>query len=436
MRTIADIIDTLPSEIAAPDLKAELKHRLNGEALYVWKALCSLLRNEQPDMGHDETPRPAIGAGREAIVRAIAVVLLDEDSLSWGKRVEWCQTPDDFRDFFTSLGVKEEQWRMHTWLANEASKPVEEGGIGRSLSMVLQALKKRFGSHSQFIAWMDGKEKPEASLRERVQVCTTREDYLALFKDLGIPGEEWKNSRWLERTSALPSEEGGIGLKLAHLVHYIREKEEFGSFPQFVAWMEGKEKPDDYLTVRIGACKELPDFFALLRELGVPGNEWENTKWLSEVARLSLLLYDLPIGDSWKIERGDVSQVHPQHQFGAIPNIIVGNPLFKETSSEGAKIQKAAQVLERYLDWLAPGGLLGVVLPRTFLHNTSANKTRKRLLETCDILEIWHLPEGMIPSSSVATAVILARKLPQVRPKTVGLLTRVEEVDRGDRQRF
>ncbi len=155
-----------------------------------------------------------------------------------------------------------------------------------------------------------------------------------------------------------------------------------------------------------------------------------------EVARLSLLLYDLPIGDSWKIERGDVSQVHPQHQFGAIPNIIVGNPPFKETSSEGAKIQKAAQVLERYLDWLAPGGLLGVVLPRTFLHNTSANKTRKRLLETCDILEIGHLPEGMIPSSSVTTAVILARKLSQVRPKTVGLLTRVEEVDRGDRQRF
>lgn len=173
-------------------------------------------------------------------------------------------------------------------------------------------------------------------------------------------------------------------------------------------------------------------FYLLERIWGI-----DQDPFACEVARLSLLLYHLPAGDDWKIKQGNVFQVTPQQMFGGMPHIIVGNPPFQELRSIGGKrIQRAAQVLDRYLDWLAPRGLLGVVVPLTFLHTTSAIETRRRLLETCDILEVWHLPEGSIPGSSVATAVILARKLRQARSKAVGMLTRVEEVDRVDRRRF
>jgi len=156
-----------------------------------------------------------------------------------------------------------------------------------------------------------------------------------------------------------------------------------------------------------------------------------------EIARLSLLLYNLPAGDNWQIKQGDVFEVNPQQMFGGMPRIIVGNPPFQEPrSTEGKRIQRAAQVLDRYLNWLAPEGLLGIVVPLTFLHTTSEIETRKQLLETCDILEVWHFPEGAIPGSSVAVAVILARKLPQARSRAFSLLTRVEEVGRVDQRRF
>ncbi len=147
-----------------------------------------------------------------------------------------------------------------------------------------------------------------------------------------------------------------------------------------------------------------------------------------EVARLSLLLYNLPIGNGWKITSGDVFQVTPQQIFGSQPGVIVGNPPFEEqrsSSTDKKRTQIAAQIVDRYLTWLKPDGLLGIILPLTFLHNASARNTRETLLKTCDILEVWHLPEGAIPGSSVVTAVILARKLPYVRENIPRLATRV-----------
>lgn len=146
-----------------------------------------------------------------------------------------------------------------------------------------------------------------------------------------------------------------------------------------------------------------------------------------EIARLSLLLYSLPEGDSWRITAGDVLQTMPQELFGNRPNIIVGNPPFKEQSI-GKRVQKAALVLDRYLEWLQPNGLLGVVVPITFLQNSSSEATRSRLLEGFDVMEVWHLDEGAIPSSSVATAVVLARKLPQPRSINDVKPVRVEKV--------
>lgn len=152
-----------------------------------------------------------------------------------------------------------------------------------------------------------------------------------------------------------------------------------------------------------------------------------------EIARLSLLLYSLPEGDSWKVRAGNVLEDTPQELFGDSPSIIVGNPPFQERSV-GKRVQKAAVVLDRYLEWLEPNGLLGVVVPVTFLHNPSGEPTRNRLLKSFDIMEVWHLDEGSIPGSSVATAVILARKLHRSRSIVDTGLTRVEKMGRIEQE--
>ncbi len=150
-----------------------------------------------------------------------------------------------------------------------------------------------------------------------------------------------------------------------------------------------------------------------------------------EIARLSLLLYNLPEGDSWKVKQNDVFNTTPQDLFGGDPYIIVGNPPFKEPrSTAGTRVQLAARVLDLYLEWLHPNGLLGVVVPVTFLQNASAKSTRNRLLRSCDVMEVWHLPYEAIPGSAVETAVILARKLPRPRPNASGRLARGETYGR------
>jgi hypothetical protein len=144
-----------------------------------------------------------------------------------------------------------------------------------------------------------------------------------------------------------------------------------------------------------------------------------------EVARLSLLLYSLPAGNDWRIRENDVFLAEPTRLFGDRPDIIVGNPPFRQEA--GTSYQTAANVLERYLNWLHPGGLLGVVLPISILETRSGRVARDRLLNACDVLEVWHLPEGAIPSSTVGTAVVLGRKRPEGAERVRGMLTRVEK---------
>ena len=157
-------------------------------------------------------------------------------------------------------------------------------------------------------------------------------------------------------------------------------------------------------------------------------------QFATQVAGLSLFLIDLPAGDAWDVRVADFlsseSTGLPQP-----PTIVVGNPPFKELrSSEGRRLQRASLFLRKYLDLLEPGGLLGVVLPETFLENPSCRNDRRRLLEECEILELWHLPEGIFPMSNVATVVVIAKKLAALR-HSMELPVRVERVGALSRER-
>ena len=130
----------------------------------------------------------------------------------------------------------------------------------------------------------------------------------------------------------------------------------------------------------------------------------------SETARLSLLLRSLPFGDNWNIKTGNFVEIDRSILPEQI-SIIVGNPPFSEPRAIDKKRQeKAALFLEGYLDLLAPGGLMGIILPESFLKKSSCEQARRRLLSECELLEVWQLPGGVIPLSGAPIAVLLLRK--------------------------
>ena len=147
----------------------------------------------------------------------------------------------------------------------------------------------------------------------------------------------------------------------------------------------------------------------------------------AQVAGLSLFFIDLPAGDAWDVRTDDFLTAGST-PFSKPPTILVGNPPFEELrSSEGKRRQRASLFLSKYLDLLEPGGLLGVVLPETFMENSSCRDARRRLVRECEILELWHLPEGIFPMSNVATVIVLAKKHPAMGNRLLGPV-RVERV--------
>ncbi|WP_025161850.1 HsdM family class I SAM-dependent methyltransferase [Paraclostridium bifermentans] len=129
-------------------------------------------------------------------------------------------------------------------------------------------------------------------------------------------------------------------------------------------------------------------------------------KFACEVAKLELLLNSIPYGNGWNIKNSDFLKINDM-KFK--PKIIIANPPYKE-KRVGKIEQKAALFLDKYIDLLANGGLIGIVLPQTFLVNKSCIDIRKKLLENIKLYEIWILPKGVFDTNNCATTVIIGRK--------------------------
>ena len=129
-----------------------------------------------------------------------------------------------------------------------------------------------------------------------------------------------------------------------------------------------------------------------------------------EVAGLSLLNFSLPAGDSWHVRSSNLLTVMPD-DLAVRPTIIVGNPPWKEERAHtGRYHQIATDYLDMYLQLLMPGGLLGILLPESFLQSISCRDARQLLLNQCDILEMWQLPASTFEHSSMESVAIVARK--------------------------
>lgn len=136
----------------------------------------------------------------------------------------------------------------------------------------------------------------------------------------------------------------------------------------------------------------------------------DRDEFASEAARLALLLFSLPLGNSWNIHAADFLRDDVRPFYPSAPRIIVGNPPFRHFRGDGEVNQIAKRFVEQYLDHLHPGGMLSILLPETFLGNTNCSDVRRRVLTETEILEVWHLPAGAIPSSDIELAVLMLRK--------------------------
>ena len=141
---------------------------------------------------------------------------------------------------------------------------------------------------------------------------------------------------------------------------------------------------------------------------------YDQDSFAVEIAKLSLLMTALPIGNSWRVEPRDV--LATDLRADDRPSIIVSNPPWGYTRQDGRRIERANQFLDWMIRNVRPGGFIGCILPVSWLNAQTSRQQRRVLNETCELLEIWQLPEATFSdqgSSSAAPAVIVARKREQ-----------------------
>lgn len=127
------------------------------------------------------------------------------------------------------------------------------------------------------------------------------------------------------------------------------------------------------------------------------------------IADLALFLNALPAGNGWHIEEGDSFS----STTGKQATIIVANPPWAY-SNVTRQDDQAQRMLNRLIADLPAGGLLGMILPVGWLTRRSpaARRSRERVAEALELLEVWRLPQGTFTSADMGAAVLIARKPP------------------------
>jgi adenine-specific DNA-methyltransferase len=75
--------------------------------------------------------------------------------------------------------------------------------------------------------------------------------------------------------------------------------------------------------------------------------------------------------------------------------------------------------LERAIDLLRTGGLLGFITSRTWLSISSFSKLRKLILDKTEVLQLATVPSDTFPDATVETVILILRKVQQPNPKSI-----------------
>ena len=126
-----------------------------------------------------------------------------------------------------------------------------------------------------------------------------------------------------------------------------------------------------------------------------------------EIAKLSLLVSSLPLGNSWQIEQRDA--LAGTTHLPVPPTVWVTNPPWR--NRQGAQAEAATRFLARAVTSLADGGLLACILPASWLSGRQHRASRREVASLCNLFEVWRLPRDMFaPDARFPAAVVFAQK--------------------------
>lgn len=129
-----------------------------------------------------------------------------------------------------------------------------------------------------------------------------------------------------------------------------------------------------------------------------------------EVARMCLMLADFPESNSWDLHHSDVFSGKILEQSTEKTTLLIGNPPFGKFQVNGSERPKPAHLLSRALPALSQAGMIGMVLPRTFLDGQDYRNERDVLLKDFEILSLTALPDKTFLHSDAETAILVAKK--------------------------
>jgi len=133
----------------------------------------------------------------------------------------------------------------------------------------------------------------------------------------------------------------------------------------------------------------------------------DRDEFAARIARMTLMLFHPPHKNNWTVTRLDAESEQFEKdwvkQIKKRPSIIVANPPFG--GKDGSTPQRtkprtrhqrdrSALILNRCLDILPEGGLLGIILTETILDQLLEKSTRHRIVQRFTVLEQWDIPVG------------------------------------------
>jgi len=151
-----------------------------------------------------------------------------------------------------------------------------------------------------------------------------------------------------------------------------------------------------------------------------------------EVARMCLMLADFPESDGWDLNHANIFLGKILEQNTSKTTILIGNPPFETLHANGKEQPKPAYLLNRALPAISQAGIIGMILPRSFLDSSDYRNERSVLLKDFEILSLTALPDKIFLYSEAETAILVARK----RKKENGNLTTYREVKDYHKERF
>jgi len=140
-----------------------------------------------------------------------------------------------------------------------------------------------------------------------------------------------------------------------------------------------------------------------------------------EIAKLSLTLADVPHGNTWQIDAGDMFKPGVLRDAAKWATIVLSNPPYEDFKNTGANRwlksdepvtahTKAVEMLKRVVPNLAPGAVFGFVLPQGTLYDREAKQLRKDLLESCEVAEISLYEDKLFSVADHEACILLGRR--------------------------